>query len=617
MPWGHASSGHTKTYMENNTKPGMECQTSFVYSEKQVEWLQMCLSPERLTPYYAKARGNDWVAFHLYVRNAELSASLYGVIQALEVGLRNLVHTKMTDPFGTEEWWDKLPLHEAELTDIAAAKSSISSRIKQIRPGRIVAELSFGFWVKLFANSYEKQLWVPYISRRFPAKLSRKKLYDRLVNLKELRNRIAHHETLIKRNTDQDYQDLLETIGWISPTLRRWVEHNSDFPAVKAKRIPKQPDCDTIWMQRALELARRGIGVTSPNPAVGCLILDCAGQVAGEGWHEYDLLDHAEVAALKVAQQHAPLSGALERLRGGTAYVTLEPCNHTGRTGPCTEALIAAGIKRVVAATIDPNPAVAGHGLERLRSAGIETAVGVCEAEARRLNEGFARWSQQKRPLVLMKVAMTLDGRIAPPPGVHTQHAPYWITSEEARAAVQPLRHQADAALTGVDTVLADDPLLTDRSGLRRRRPLLRVVLDSALRMPLEAKMVASAQNDVVVFTVSADEARAEALRQRGVRVEVLAAEAGRVPLEKVLDKLGEEGILTLLTETGTRLNTALLAGGLVDRVHLFVSPQIMGSDAVPAFKGLAGAIRMAEVEVERYGNDLGLCSLLRDPWPE
>jgi diaminohydroxyphosphoribosylaminopyrimidine deaminase/5-amino-6-(5-phosphoribosylamino)uracil reductase len=371
-------------------------------------------------------------------------------------------------------------------------------------------------------------------------------------------------------------------------------------------------DQDRYWMQRALELARRGIAVTSPNPAVGCVILDRAGQVAGEGWHEYDLVEHAEVVALKVAAQHAG-----NRLLGGTAYVNLEPCNHTGRTGPCTEALIASGLRRVVAATIDPNPAVAGHGAERMRAAGMEVTLCVCQAEARRLNEGFARWSQHKRPLVLLKVAMTLDGRIAPPAGQHTLHEPYWITCEAARAAVQPLRWQADAALTGVDTVLADDPMLTDRSGLRRRRPLLRVVLDSALRMPLDAKMVATANNDVVIFTVSKDEARIHELQARGVRVEVLAAEAGRVPLSNVLDKLGEEGILTLLTETGTRLNTALLAASLVDRVHLFVSPQIMVSDAVPAFRGMAHAIRMADVEVERYDNDLGLCSLLKDPWPE
>jgi diaminohydroxyphosphoribosylaminopyrimidine deaminase/5-amino-6-(5-phosphoribosylamino)uracil reductase len=365
-------------------------------------------------------------------------------------------------------------------------------------------------------------------------------------------------------------------------------------------------------MQRALELARRGIGVTSPNPAVGCVILDRAGQVVGEGWHEYDLLDHAEIVALKEAQQHAA-----DRIRGGTAYVTLEPCSITGRTPPCTDALIKAGLARVVAATIDPNPAVAGHGMDRLRAAGIEVALGVCQTEARRLNEGFARWSQHRRPLVLMKVAMTLDGRIAPPPGVHHIAAPYWITCEAARLAVQPLRWQADAALTGVDTVLADDPLLTDRSGLRRRRPLLRVVLDSALRMPLDSKMVATAKNDLAIFTVSNDQARIAELRSRGVRVEVLPAEAGRVPLDKVLDMLGEEGILTLLTETGTRLNTALLAGGLVDRIHLFVSPQIMGSDAVPAFRGMTHAIHMAEVEVERYENDLGLCSLLKDPWAE
>ena len=368
---------------------------------------------------------------------------------------------------------------------------------------------------------------------------------------------------------------------------------------------------DTYWMQRALELARRGIALTSPNPAVGCVILDCAGQVVGEGWHEYDLLDHAEVIALREAEQHAKA-----RLHGGTAYITLEPCNHTGRTGPCTEALIAAGLKRVVAATVDPNPNVAGHGEERLRAAGMEVTLGVCQAEARRINEGFARWIQHKRPFVLMKVAMTLDGRIAPPAGQHTAHEPYWITCDAARSAVQPLRWHSDAAMTGVDTVIADDPMLTDRSGFRRRRPLLRVVLDSALRMPLDCKMVNTANQDVVIFTVTKDENRVAQLRYRGIRVEVLPAEAGRVPLGKVLDQLGTEGILTLITETGTRLNTALLDAGLVDRVHLFVSPQILGSDAVPAFRGMHNAIRMGPVEVERYDNDLGLCSLLRDPWP-
>jgi diaminohydroxyphosphoribosylaminopyrimidine deaminase/5-amino-6-(5-phosphoribosylamino)uracil reductase len=287
-----------------------------------------------------------------------------------------------------------------------------------------------------------------------------------------------------------------------------------------------------------------------------------------------------------------------------------------GRTPPCTASLISAGLARVVVATIDPNPAVAGHGVQALRAAGIQVDLGACQAEARRLNEGFAHWIQHKRPFVLMKVAMTLDARIAPPPGHQSPHAPYWITSVLARAAVQPLRWAADATMVGVDTVLADDPWMTDRSGQRRRHPLLRIVLDSALRMPLDSKLVTTAQNDVVVFTVSNDQARIRELVTRGVRVEVLPAEQGRVPLDKVLDKLGEDGVLTLITETGTRLNTAFLAAGLVDRLHLFIAPQIMGSDAVPAFRGMPHFVHMVDVELERYGNDLGLSSLLRDPWP-
>jgi len=377
-------------------------------------------------------------------------------------------------------------------------------------------------------------------------------------------------------------------------------------------------------MDRALELARNGTGLCSPNPAVGCVILDAAGALAGEGWHEYDKRDHAEVVAIRSAGDRIG-----ERTRGGTAYVTLEPCNHTGRTGPCSEALIQAGVARVVAATADPNPLVAGQGLERLRQAGIAVEVGVGETEARRLNEGFARWIVSRRPFVHMKVAMTLDGRIAPAPGGHTKREPYWVTGEASRAAVQQLRWQADAVLTGVDTVLADDPLLTDRSGRPRRRKLLRVILDSALRMPLDSKLLRSADGDLLVFTVTPLERdkhaqelakrRIAELTARGVRVEVLAAENGRVPLGKVLDMLGAEGILTLLTETGTRLNTALLAGGpaggFVDRLTAFCSPQIFGSDAAPAFRGMANPVRMDAAEVERFGNDLRISALLRAPW--
>ena len=383
------------------------------------------------------------------------------------------------------------------------------------------------------------------------------------------------------------------------------------------------PTQDAHWIHRALSLARPGIGLSSPNPAVGCVLIDQPGALIAEGWHEYALLDHAEVATLKKAgcPIHSASSAewvgdkSANRLRGATAYVTLEPCNHTGRTGPCTQALIGAGISRVVAATVDPNPTVAGHGMQTLRDAGIDTTLGVCEPEARRLNEGFAKWIQHKRPFVLMKIAMTLDGRIAPPPGTHTAREPYWITSEPSRAAVQSLRHEADAVLTGIDTILSDDPLLTDRTGLRRRRPLLRVILDSSLRIPLDSKLIRSAQNDLLIFTVSNNDARINELRTRGVRVEVLPGECSRVPLPAVLDRLGSEGILTLLTETGTRINTAFLAAGLVDRLHFFVSPQIMGSDAVPAFQHISNPIHMPQTEIERYEDDLGLSFLLRDPW--
>jgi diaminohydroxyphosphoribosylaminopyrimidine deaminase/5-amino-6-(5-phosphoribosylamino)uracil reductase len=398
----------------------------------------------------------------------------------------------------------------------------------------------------------------------------------------------------------------------------RKLRHRLNIPFLRATmtEILSNPETDLRWMRRALELARNGVGLCSPNPVVGCVILDSAGELAGEGWHEYDRLDHAEIVAIRNAGY---------RTRGGTAYVTLEPCNHTGRTGPCTEALIAAGVERVVAATRDPNPRVAGHGLEKLEQAGVATEAGICHAEAQRLNEGFARWIVSRRPLVEMKVAITLDGRIGPPPGKQAARQPYWITGEASRAAVQSMRWEADAVMTGVDTVIADDPMMTDRSGKPRRRPLLRVVLDSALRMPMDSKLVSTANEDVMIFTVPpperdkhATERAAVQIRElslRGVRVEVLPAESGRVPLARVLEILGEQGVLRLLTETGTRLNTALLAGGLVDRLKIFCSPQIMGSDAVPAFRGLSMPVWLNPADVERHGNDYSISGLLRDPW--
>src|SRR6266851_1384980 len=225
-------------------------------------------------------------------------------------------------------------------------------------------------------------------------------------------------------------------------------------------------------MQHSLALARKGIGLASPNPMVGCVIVR-EGQIIGEGFHQYEWREHAEIVALKSAGNKA---------RGATLYVTLEPCNHTGRTGPCTEAVIAAGVQRVVAAMDDPNPANSGRGFERLRAAGVDVFTGVCEEEARRLNEPFACWIRTKEPFVTLKSALTLDGQLAlPKSGKETGKSSgergdsIWITSEESRAEVHRIRHASDAVLTGIGTILTDDPLLTDRSGLPRRKRLLRV----------------------------------------------------------------------------------------------------------------------------------------------
>ena len=249
-------------------------------------------------------------------------------------------------------------------------------------------------------------------------------------------------------------------------------------------------------MQSALQLARATLGLASPNPQVGCVIVrvQIGDQIVGEGAHIYDQRDHAEIVALR----HARHRGA--DLSGATAYVTLEPCSHHGRTGPCADALIAAGIRRVVAATLDPNPQVSGKGIARLRAAGIDVVVEVLQPEARAINDAFARFIRAGRPLVTLKAALSVDGMLAPPASARTGKQPHWLTGAEARAEVQRMRHSADALLTGIGTVLADDPLLTERSGLPRRRPLLRVVLDSRLRTPLDSQLVRSAQDDLLIL---------------------------------------------------------------------------------------------------------------------
>lgn len=274
---------------------------------------------------------------------------------------------------------------------------------------------------------------------------------------------------------------------------------------------------DERWMNEALDLAQRSVGLASPNPAVGCVLVKGEAMV-GQGFHEYDLRDHAEIVALRMAGGEA---------RGATAYVTLEPCCTTGRTGPCTEALIEAGVARIVVATTDPNPAVNGQGIERLRAAGITVAVGVEAHRARQLNDGFARHVRTGLPFVTLKAGLSLDGRIAPAPGRAPTGAPVILTGEPSRAAVQQLRHASDALITGINTVLLDDPLLTDRTGRPRRRGLLRVVLDSALRLRLDSKLVRTAQEDVLVFCTIPVSERQRALEALGVRVERVEAAPG------------------------------------------------------------------------------------------
>lgn len=362
---------------------------------------------------------------------------------------------------------------------------------------------------------------------------------------------------------------------------------------------------DIPFMERALALARKGTGLASPNPLVGAVLVR-DGELVGEGFHQYAARDHAEIVALKAAG---------EKARGATLYVSLEPCCHTGRTGPCTETLIAAGVRRVVAAVRDPNPAVAGRGLEQLRGAGIETGHGVLEEEARRLNEAFACWIRTGKPFVTLKSALTLDGQLALPRANKKQSSTTWITSEESRAEVHRMRHASDALLTGIGTVLADDPLMTDRSGQPRRRPLLRVLLDSKLRLPLGSRIVETAARDLLVFTLAdRKSARVRQFERAGVEVISLRGLGGRIPLQKVLQELGRRDILSVLLEAGSELNGAALAAGLVHKLALFYAPKLAGSAEVPFARAAAlEHSAMSGVRWRQCGPDLLLEGYLRD----
>src|SRR6476469_674130 len=379
---------------------------------------------------------------------------------------------------------------------------------------------------------------------------------------------------------------------------------------------------DEHFMRQALELARRGTALVSPGARVGAVIADSTGQFVGEGFYTFDGVKHAEVLALEQAGSRA---------RGGTVYLNLEPHCHQGRTPPCTAALIAAGIQRVVAAMADPNPKVAGKGFEQLRAAGVVVETGLLEGEARRLNEAFARFILTRLPLVTLKSGMTLDGKIAPPPGESynpsalgaTGATGGWITSEEARAHVQELRHESDAIMVGVGTIIADDPLLTDRTGLPRRHPLLRVVLDSRLRCPVESRLVKTAKEDVLIFCSFAEEKKRRQLEEHGIRVEQvpLGSSDGRPDLGEIVARLGELEITSLLIEGGALVNWTALATGVVDKIFLYYAPKILaGGGSVPfaggeGFRRLSEAAQVKNIVLHRFGEDFAVEGYLHDPY--
>ncbi len=378
-------------------------------------------------------------------------------------------------------------------------------------------------------------------------------------------------------------------------------------------------ETDEQHVRAALDLAGQGIGLTSPNPCVGAVIVDQDGKVVGTGFHTYEGVKHAEVLALEK-------SGGMAR--GSTIYLNLEPCSHRGRTGPCADALIAAGIRRVVASISDPNPAVSGNGFARLREAGVTVATGIMEAEARRLNESFAKFIRHHTPLVSLKTAMTLDGKIAAPPKAKQAHRADkkdsdWITGAEARAHVQQLRHQSDAIMVGVGTVIADDPLLTDRSGLPRRRKLVRVILDSHLRLPLTSRIAQTAEDDVVVMCVKADEDKRKKLEERGVRVEAIfqLGADGRPEMSAILENLGSKAITSVLIEGGAGVNGSALRSGMVDKLFFYYGSKILGgTDSVPfssgsGFAGIAEAARVKSTKLHQFGEDFAVEGYLRDPY--
>jgi len=353
---------------------------------------------------------------------------------------------------------------------------------------------------------------------------------------------------------------------------------------------------DTIYMARALVLAKRGTYTTQPNPRVGCVLVK-NNEVIAEGWHVRAGQGHAEVEALKNT----------ECAEGATAYVTLEPCSHYGRTAPCAEALIKAKVVRVVIAMQDPNPQVAGNGIALLNKAGIQTKCGVLECEAQAINKGFIQRMLKAKPYVLSKLAMSLDGKTAVASGESK-----WITSAEARQDVQKLRASASAILTGVGTILADDPSMNVRlTDVDVEQPI-RVILDSSLKMPVSAKLL-SLSGRTLILTCSEDSQKMNALNQAGAEVFCLARnKEGRLDLNAVLQFLAEQQVNDLLVEAGSTLNGALMEQGLIDECVVYMAPSLLGAEGrslfdMPNIKKMADKKQLEMLDVRKVGVDIRL----------
>ncbi len=349
------------------------------------------------------------------------------------------------------------------------------------------------------------------------------------------------------------------------------------------------------WMKRALHLAKKGKGRTSPNPLVGAVLVK-RGRVVGEGYHAKAGEAHAEIVALQKAGKEA---------RGSTLYINLEPCTHYGKTPPCTPAVIEAGVKRVVVGMVDPNPMVKGKGISTLRKAGIDVRVGTLEKECRTLNEAFCKYIVKKEPFVILKVAATLDGKMATRNGDSK-----WISSETSRRLVHRLRTEVDAVVIGIGTVLKDDPLLTAR--IRGGRDPYRIILDSQLKIPEESKVIGiSSSKTLIATTAVASRDKIERLEKAGVHVLIVEYRNGRVDLKAFLSKLGEMGVMSILVEGGGHINGAFLDEGLIDKFFLFLSPRLMGdSQAMGIFAGkgseqLKKLTAVKELRVKKIGGDI------------